>query len=132
MGHLDGYNADRKAETRTKRKYVISDREFFPVKKTGAVMKQILEIEAGVDQPRPDDDGLYDPAEMRAYSVAAMENVYLQVATLLTPADGTPRPGDDSNEGFAEWLEDTLDLEDARDILSLLMPSQEGSPTRTR
>lgn len=128
-----GYDADAAYSKRARATYTIGGRQFGPVRKTGALVKRVLATAEALEVRDPP-EGYTDDEKRRWSSQQALRGidvVYQQVSMLLaargnvetlTSQDwlvaGTRNP-------TPEWLSEELDLDDATEILSILMPERQ-------
>jgi hypothetical protein len=124
-----GFDADKKSQKRLDKTITIGGQLYRPVKKTGAVVKEILEIEGKVPPPQPDEDGNLDPGEMRQWSIDIVDNLYEQLSVLLVTADGENGSSGGQSPDPDE-LSEALDLEEAQELREFLMPSSPGVRAR--
>lgn len=102
------FNADAKTAALLDRPVTVSGIVYRPRKKTGAVVKALIEL---APEDEPDDDD-------RQGQLDAIDTLYKQVALLLADEhDNQPDP---------DRLSEELDMEVARDMIRFLMPSGDG------
>jgi hypothetical protein len=131
----DRYDADAKANARLSKQFVVGGTTYLPVKKTGKVMKRVM----GFQPNRSGDD------ESAEASLEFLDSLYNQLAALLRPAqtaEGEAPDGasplwaartEEEIAAAAEQLQEHLDLEEAREMLRILLPrekdDEDASPT---
>lgn len=107
------FDADARAKDRAKKGYRVAGIVYYPKKKTGRLVKEILELQGDTTTPDTEE------AEQRLTLAERLENIdnlYRQVAMLLADENGeSPDP---------ERLQDVLDFQDARDMIAPLMGNQ--------
>ena len=105
---MAGYNADEKQKERAQAEYTIGGRVFVPAKKTRALMKDLM-----ASQPKPQADRDDNDPEAAAESIDVL---YAQIKALLRDKETNEPPAD-------EVLDEELDMEDAGEIVAVLMPN---------
>lgn len=114
-----GYNADEKAAERARRTVTVDGVEYRPRKKTGRLVKEILEM----TPDRGDDE---DKELTKDEQKENIDLLYKQVAVLLRDENGhSPDPLRLLGEAEGQHEDDGLDLEDARDLMAFLMPGDQ-------
>ncbi len=112
------FNADERAQQRQQSKIHIGGQSFRPRKRTADVMKEWVEAspDPQEDRRRPEEMTKEELAE----SAYTQGGVFAQLAVLLETSEGERTTED--------FLRSQLDVEDAVDLLVMLMPKAEGAP----
>lgn len=112
------FDADARSIERAKRGIIIGGVEYHPRRRTGRVIKEILEI----------DTDKHDDESVSAYNIRQIDVLYQQVQILLRDANGAAPDTEQMQDESAG-----LELEDARELLGWLGAtedrSEDSSPT---
>lgn len=113
------YDADAKARDRAKRAYRVDGVLYFPRKKTGRLVMEIMEM---APENSPDEND-------RAAQLEGVRVLYRQVARLLRDDEGHS-PDWERLLGSEDDTDEGLDLEDARAMVGRLMGNvdEDGNP----